>query len=941
MKPRLLLFTLVLIVAFTPLAGFAQTKCQPPPIPPFAGNLFTPEQEMILGDAVAAHLESNFAVIDDVEVTGYLRQIGQRLIAQMPPTKLQFQFFVVDINDMNAFTLPGGRIYVTRKMIAFAKNEDELAGVVAHELGHIVARHNSNDMSVMFRELLGVTALTDRKDIFEKYSLFIDSRNKKLKSSDKLGSREDRDQYAADLVGLYLMAGAGYDAQAQAGFWDRYHETKGKTGSFFSSLFGSTKPEQKRLGEMFKQLAMLPADCKGTARINNQAEFEKWQRVVVKYSGLGRHESISGLVAKIKLDPTLRSSVYHIRFSRDGKYLLAQDDAGISVLTRESLAPVFRINSPDAYAAQFSPDSKQVILYTNKLRVEAWSIANHDLDWANEVVVRGYCMQTALSPTGKVLACLDESAGLSLIDVDEGTSIVEKKNFTVPNIFEALNSVLSAMGPIAEEGKFINMSFTPDGHYFLAGDRISDWSPYGSYTEEKSLSFDLQERKPLAIKGDLRKLAMNGFTFVGSNKIISNYLIDGKSSIFSFPDGALLEQFAGPPAWKSAADDNFALVVGGNATGAAYNFTTKKFVRPGTNRLLDVYGGIGATETASGEIALYPLSGGEPKLFAIPENPLGRLYASEISPDLTTLAISTNVRGAVWNLDQGKMLTYVRGFRGVHFDGDGAVYLDFPYVDGNPRAMGRLDLKPGSTFTRGPIIPNSRMTQYGPVLIHVSRDKVIRGGREYEDVTMPETNLDVYSADKLEKLWSQKFPLGTPTLFPSGIFGTMLQVWKAGNKTALAEIQADPQLSQRYHKSIDSDADYYLKVLDLKTGKEMARLVVETGGGAFKILYAFAYRDALIVSDNQNRTSVYSLSNGALRGRVFGNRAAVGGNVLCVENESGQLTFYSLESLEQKGKLTFSDRIRFVRFNTDGTRMAVVTAGQYVYKFNVPEIKGI
>src|SRR5439155_6603903 len=135
---------------------------------------------------------------------------------------LRFQFFVVDINDRNAFTLPGGRIYVTRKMISYAKTEDELAGVLAHELGHAVARHVADDMSVLFREVLGVAQLGDRRDIFEKYHLFIENRMRHPKAGEKLGSREDRNQYAADVIGLYLMSGAGYDPQAQAALWDRY-----------------------------------------------------------------------------------------------------------------------------------------------------------------------------------------------------------------------------------------------------------------------------------------------------------------------------------------------------------------------------------------------------------------------------------------------------------------------------------------------------------------------------------------------------------------------------------------------------------------------------------------------------------------------------------------------------------------------------------------------
>src|SRR5947208_2619315 len=98
---------------------FAQSKCQPPSPPANPANLFSEEQEMVLGDAVAEQIESSFSLIDDEQVVGYLRRIGERLIAQAPPTKLRFQFFVVDSYEVNAFTLPGGRIYVTRKLISF------------------------------------------------------------------------------------------------------------------------------------------------------------------------------------------------------------------------------------------------------------------------------------------------------------------------------------------------------------------------------------------------------------------------------------------------------------------------------------------------------------------------------------------------------------------------------------------------------------------------------------------------------------------------------------------------------------------------------------------------------------------------------------------------------------------------------------------------------
>ena len=939
---KLIRLTLLLLLGGvfirSPISLTAQSKCVPPTIPPFSGNLFSPEQEMYLGEAVAAHIESNFKVIDDEEVTGHLRRIGQKLIAQMPPTNLKFEFFVVDVNDVNAFTLPGGRIYVTRKLITFAKTEDELAGVVAHELGHIVARHSSNDLSLALRDL-GVIQIGDRGDVFQKYHTFIENRLRKLKSAAKLGSREDRDQYAADMVGLHLMASAGYVAQAQASFWDRYHDTKGKTGTFFSSLFGTTKPEQKRLGEMLRQLALLPAECRPAPSGQNQAQFENWQKVVLKYTGLGRKEAVRGVIKKIKLTPTLRSTIYHMRFSPDGKYLLAQDDAGISVLTRSPLTGLFRINAPDAYAAQFSPDSQQIVFYTPNLRVESWSVASRELVSANELVLLDSCVQTALSADGKFMSCLNDKASLLLIDVETGSQIFEKSSFTIMTWLEELLSLFSASGPIAQDTHFVNMAFSPDARYFMAGDRSYGYTSLGGFTTEKAAGFDLKQRQPIQLKGDLKKLAMSGFTFIGPSKVISTFHGNGVSTVYSFPDATEIEKVTGPGFWKTATQNDYLLMGGrGSAAGAAFDFRLKKFLRPGTNPILDVVENTAAAETPSGEIALYPLNNTPPTVLVMPENPLGRLHAVDISPDLRFLTISGNTRGAFWSLDQAKMLNHVRGFRGAYFPDDRGLILDFPERnEQQPRLIGMVDLKTGE-LAPGPNVKPQSLRQFGPVMIGTARPTVMKEGKEQEDRSKPRSVLQVFDTATMEKRWSQNYPQDFPSsILPNGLFGTMILIWRGNTKAVTAELKNDPTLASKYKKTNDSAYDYLLRVLDLKTGQTLGQLMVETGGGAFRIRDAFVTGDNVVVLDNENRTLVYSLSTGAVRGRVFGSRATLSpsASILCVENESGQLTFYDLKSFEQRGQLTFADQIRLVRFSADGNRLAVLTANQVVYTFNI------
>ncbi|HEX2710713.1 MAG TPA: M48 family metalloprotease [Candidatus Acidoferrales bacterium] len=112
----------------------AQQGCELPPPLAAAGagaaDIFTPQQEMDLGDAITEHFQRRSRAIEDEEVTGYLQHLGERLLKHVPPTDLRFQFSLFDLPVANAFTFPGGRIYVSRKLVAFARSEDELAGVL-------------------------------------------------------------------------------------------------------------------------------------------------------------------------------------------------------------------------------------------------------------------------------------------------------------------------------------------------------------------------------------------------------------------------------------------------------------------------------------------------------------------------------------------------------------------------------------------------------------------------------------------------------------------------------------------------------------------------------------------------------------------------------------------------------------------------------------------
>lgn len=133
MPARLLLVFLCSFLAFqTP----AQQSCPPIPVTPPdpSALLFSPQQENYLGEIISEHMQSTFLVIDEDDINDYLRKVADRVVRQLPETNLHFQFFLYDQPQVQAFGIPGGRVYVSRKMVAFLRNEDELAGVLGHDL---------------------------------------------------------------------------------------------------------------------------------------------------------------------------------------------------------------------------------------------------------------------------------------------------------------------------------------------------------------------------------------------------------------------------------------------------------------------------------------------------------------------------------------------------------------------------------------------------------------------------------------------------------------------------------------------------------------------------------------------------------------------------------------------------------------------------------------
>ncbi|HZB45199.1 MAG TPA: M48 family metalloprotease, partial [Pyrinomonadaceae bacterium] len=272
--------------------------CAPPPIVANAksSNLFSPEQEMIFGDLTFENLADEIRLVRDEQLLAYANRIGARLAKHLPPTGLRFQFHLMDIPHVNAYNIPGGHVLLSRKLVAFVNNEDELAGIVAHELGHAVVRHGATDMSEALRKILNVKSLGDRRDVVEKYNLLIE--RARTKSISRRRGHEDEQQLEADRIGLYAMVAAGYDPSAFTSAFARLTESRLKGGNWFSDLFGNATPAEKRVRELVRATESLPPTCREGRSAKATEEFLKWQADAVSFRKAGRREELPGLIWK-------------------------------------------------------------------------------------------------------------------------------------------------------------------------------------------------------------------------------------------------------------------------------------------------------------------------------------------------------------------------------------------------------------------------------------------------------------------------------------------------------------------------------------------------------------------------------------------------------------------------------------------------------------------
>src|ERR1051325_9056035 len=247
-KLRYAKFVPVLVLTFAIGSASAQTHIVAP-----TPNKYKPSDDVKLGQEAAQQAMQELPMLNDPATEEYLSGIGQRLVSAIPPElqhpEFRYTFRVVNQKEINAFALPGGPMFVNRGMIEAARDEGEIAGVMAHELSHVLLRHGTAQATKATKYEIGAVAGQILGAVIggAAGSIIAQGSNFGISTYFMKFSREYESQ--ADILGVQLMARAGYNPQSMANMFKTLAAQGGSGPEWLSDHPNPGNREQRMLQE--------------------------------------------------------------------------------------------------------------------------------------------------------------------------------------------------------------------------------------------------------------------------------------------------------------------------------------------------------------------------------------------------------------------------------------------------------------------------------------------------------------------------------------------------------------------------------------------------------------------------------------------------------------------------------------------------------------------
>jgi beta-barrel assembly-enhancing protease len=238
-------------------------------------NLFSKQQDVQLGQENAAQVRKQMMVIKDPFLTEYVTRVGNRLVSarEAQESGFPFTFEVVADPSINAFALPGGPMFINTGLLRAVDNEGQLAGVMGHEMSHVILRHGTNQASksrlIELPALLGSQmAGGSMVGKLAQVGIGLGAGSVLLKFSRSAESQ-------ADLMGSHLMAEAGYNPIEMARFFEKLNAEGGSRAPQFFSDHPNPDNREKAIEQ---EVQRLPQQNYGY----ETGEFQRMKQVVAR-----------------------------------------------------------------------------------------------------------------------------------------------------------------------------------------------------------------------------------------------------------------------------------------------------------------------------------------------------------------------------------------------------------------------------------------------------------------------------------------------------------------------------------------------------------------------------------------------------------------------------------------------------------------------------------
>ncbi len=360
---------------------FLLSSILPPPV-----SSMTLKEEREIGEKVLLEVKKRWPIVFEPSVDDYVNRIGQRILRSLEPQPFNYQFFVLNTPEINAFAVPGGKVFLNSGLVLLMDNENELAGVMCHEIGHVVARHIAKrseqgqaislaTLGAMLAGLLlggkaaGAIATTSSaaaETAFLKYS------------------RQDEED--ADYLGLKFMSRAGYDREGMITMLKKLRRVSGPASGDPPAYLLTHPAAEERAVEMEIQMARFPEEKQVFKPVGNLQRIQT--KLVVEERDTSR--AITYFENWLKRKPEDSEPLFGLGLAQ--KRMGGLDRAIENFLKASSLSPgdgeIFRelgtayflkANVPEAKknlekARSLSPNDAETYFYLGRIYAEQKSI---------------------------------------------------------------------------------------------------------------------------------------------------------------------------------------------------------------------------------------------------------------------------------------------------------------------------------------------------------------------------------------------------------------------------------------------------------------------------------------------------------------------------------------------------------------------------------------